>query len=878
VGGKGAVVVGLRDKLQQMLSTDQGRPPPQAPPPTGQPHPFDWIVTDEFPRNRMLAIKGTFAAGGHRVMHLGATNTHWMVTSLNGHALALAPPQSYAGKTSSFIIPLILSTFDRVVVTSTKPDIVRATALARAEYGTVWCYAPDGQTPIPPGVHELRWSPIGGAADWSVALRTANDMTKSLETKSMTGGDHWRDRARDTLAPVFHWAALRGYPLRQARDAVFELVTPNDDPVHPGRRVMLGELIVRDLQKDRRADSGAAAVLTSVMSTSDRELASIISEASRALQVYQLPGAIASTEQPNFDPAAFVAGRYGRSTVYIMSSTESQELVAPLVIAFLNQIRQQQYFQQRQYVQEQMARRRAEVDPDGGFPLDAFKKDTQDQVAATSTTVMALDEMYGIAPIPDLPNMLSEGGSQGVLVAGAVQDLALIKDRWKMAGDSFLTLFQDVLIFPGVRHGDTLEMVSKLIGDYDREMPTTSTQRGAGGTSYTEGVSFQRQRRVPPDDVSRGPDPTNQDVLFHLSSQGVGQLWATPYWRSPPWAQVLTSCIELALSGKGESTWAEGARLMGRTDVVEPPLTDLPIPDLTPWAERQRGTDPWADRYLVAKRRWETRLFAARPVRDVPPGASLGVGHARTKPVNDGCERAHVNARRHVGNLSHKPTVAMVHAHDHSRAIWPLASDVVDDRSVPFATHGGWGLGQPPGPYWRASPPRPAVPTRTGWGEHQQCPTPGPPTTSCNAECLIARQVPRNQRITWHDERDQEERPECRTEQPGGRRSTCTPDHIEDDQGRADHSGNAPGDPERGPSLHARMMPRSLGRATGGYRGGVIDHARCCGFDPLPNTAKTMAPPTTETTSRKPKTNAIGLPYPMVTSVGKPNRIETTVK
>jgi type IV secretory pathway TraG/TraD family ATPase VirD4 len=79
------------------------------------------------------------------------------------------------------------------------------------------------------------------------------------------------------------------------------------------------------------------------MSTSDRELASILSEASRALQVYQLPDAIASTENANFDPAAFVAGAYGRSTVYIMSSNESQQLVAPLVVAFLNQIRQAQY-------------------------------------------------------------------------------------------------------------------------------------------------------------------------------------------------------------------------------------------------------------------------------------------------------------------------------------------------------------------------------------------------------------------------------------------------------------------------------------------------------------------------------------------------------
>ncbi len=209
---------------------------------------------------------------------------------------------------------------------------------------------------------------------------------------------------------------------------------------------------------------------------------------------------------------------------------------------------------------------------------------------STSTTVFALDEMYGIAPIPDLPNMLSEGGSQGVIVAGAVQDLALIKDRWRQAGESFLTLFQDVLVFPGIRHGETLDVVSTLIGDYDRPVPQTTTGGGPQGANWSETTNIQRQRRMPPDAVYAGPDPGNQDVLLHLSSQGTGQLFATPYWRASPWPQVITDCMELALGG-GESMWAQYVRMMGGTP-DEPPLTDLPIPDLTSWANRHAAAIP----------------------------------------------------------------------------------------------------------------------------------------------------------------------------------------------------------------------------------------------------------------------------------------------
>lgn len=484
------------------------KPPPQPPPQPERPvHPFAWIVQSQDPLGTMLQIKGTYGGGdGNRVMHLGATNTHWMVTARNGHSLVLAPPQSHAGKTSSVMIPLILSTFGRVVSTSTKPDIVRATALVRAQHGRVWCYAPDGQTPIPPGLHELRWSPLNGAEDWSTAIQTAQDIVKTMKESGGRGEEaHWRERARDTLAPVFHWAAVYHKTLRQARDAVLELNTKTDDPVHPGKQASLGYLIVRELQKHRDADNAASAVLNSVISTSERELAGILSTAARALQVYQLPEAIASTENPNFDPAAFVRGDYGRSTVYIMSSSEKQEITAPLVVAFLNQVRQAQYRQQRQFMHEEMTRRRQEEGEVGSAAwVQGLAEDLNRQTRASSTTVFALDEIANIAPIPerDFTSLLSEGGSQGVLVTAAVQDLALVKDRWSTAGEASPTLFQDVLAFPGIRHEPTVELISKLCGEFDREMPSTGTTSNAMGVmSYSQSTSIHRQRRVPPDTV-----------------------------------------------------------------------------------------------------------------------------------------------------------------------------------------------------------------------------------------------------------------------------------------------------------------------------------------------------------------------------------------
>ena len=48
------------------------------------------------------------------------------------------------------MIPTILTADGPVVSASTKVDVIAATAIARAHKGQLWCFAPDGQTEVPP--------------------------------------------------------------------------------------------------------------------------------------------------------------------------------------------------------------------------------------------------------------------------------------------------------------------------------------------------------------------------------------------------------------------------------------------------------------------------------------------------------------------------------------------------------------------------------------------------------------------------------------------------------------------------------------------------------------------------------------------------------
>lgn len=569
-------LMGLFDRLFPSSSgNDRSQPSPGV-----DPYSFAGIPTVVRPWVGMRNSKRQFVHQGLRSQHLGSAAGQWMLTRHEGHALVLAPSRSAAGKTTGVIVPNIVSMEGPVVVTSTKDDVVRATSIARAKAGRVWCYAPDGDTPIPPGLTELRWSPLTGAKDWGVALRTAKAMTNTMTEGDRLEGAHWKDRAGDVLSSVLHWAAITDQPMQKACDAVLALhsVLPIG-----GEDTMLGDMIADDLRRHPDGHPTAVSVLRNLMATQSRELSSIVSTAARALQVYQFPGAIRSTEGRNFDPMDFVRRRYGQtSTIYIISSGENQRYVAPLVVGLLDQIRRAQYTWVREYDWDR-------------FPYVQ---------PGDWTTTFVLDEMANIAPLPeaDLVSILSEGGSQGLLLMAAIQDLALAESRWRTTSKAFLTLFGDVLVFPGIRDGDTLEAVSRLIGDYDAPTQSMSYSSGQSGVSQSHSTSYQRRRKVPPETVHAGIDPTDERAGIQISTRGIGKITSMPYWDTTPWPQVLASCVWEAANGHPPE-W-----LWGKDEAMreEEPLTGLLLPDLRQWAANSPD-DPWAARYLECRRTWDSR-------------------------------------------------------------------------------------------------------------------------------------------------------------------------------------------------------------------------------------------------------------------------------
>jgi len=437
-------------------------------------------------------------AHAHHGLYLGHDARGWHYADGQHSVLVLGPPRS--GKTSALLIPNVLSAAGAVVTTSTKPDVLDATMDTRSTIGACHLFDPSGSVADRPGVHRLRWSPLPACTSWRTALTTARSLVVVGSTGPGAGqsdASHWTERAQALLAPLLHAAALQGADMRTVLTWVDRRqALPAQQALTAGAGGDAG--IARDL-------------LDGIVTTDERELSGIWSTASGALGGFRSEQALAATCDPDFDPAAFVASG---DTVYIAAPAHHQALVAPLVVGLLDDVRRATY--------ERAAGGRA-----GSAP----------------PVLLALDELANIAPLPELPSMVSEGGGQGLVTLACFQDLSQARHRWAGQADGFPSLFGTTVVLPGIGDVRTLEALSVLSGDHELLVRSVSRGRAPsdrpltdlltlGRTQSGEQLGSQWRRRLAPDDITRGRPghalafgARNQPAWFPLAPAHVAEPW-----------------------------------------------------------------------------------------------------------------------------------------------------------------------------------------------------------------------------------------------------------------------------------------------------------------------------------------------------------------
>jgi hypothetical protein len=256
---------------------------------------------------------------------------------------------------------------------------------------------------------------------------------------------------------------------------------------------------------------------------------------------YRTDAALESTEGQLLDVAELLGNR---GTLYICAGSDHQRQAAPLVAGLLREVRTAAYEGARAAT---VGRFGEGTDPFAGSP-QAYPK---------APLLLVLDELANIAPLHDLPTLVAEGGSQGVVTLACLQDLSQARARWDREADGFLSLFGTKLIFPGIGDTRTLEAVSLLAGEH--EVSTISVSEGprrrglgalARGTTRT--LSTRKERSLPVDAIARG----RPGLILGIEGAEPGSLRMTPWFSSSPWREAV-------LDGRARARQGQGAVLPG---------------------------------------------------------------------------------------------------------------------------------------------------------------------------------------------------------------------------------------------------------------------------------------------------------------------------
>jgi type IV secretory pathway TraG/TraD family ATPase VirD4 len=346
-----------------------------------------------------------------------------------------------------------------------------------------------GSVDAPIGVDRIGWSPLRSATTWDGAIEISHSMVSASHRRAQSDAsrhDHWSERSSALLSSLLYAAQLADLDMaavlqwtdRHRGEAALEILSAASGPEHP-----------------------ATALLEGMLATDSRELSGIWSTTSGVLGAYRSLGALRATTEPALDVTSFVAGA---NTLYVCAPGRQQTLLAPLVVGLLTEIQTAGYRRSDQH-----------------RPL-----------------LFALDELANIAPLPDLPQLVSEGGGQGVLTIGCLQDLSQARARWGPEADGLLSLFSTTMVMSGIADMSTLRSVHQLAGMTETLSAGSSVSRDHRG-HRTDGrsLSMRRQPRLEIDEISQG---RHGHALVLDAHKRLGWVALSPSYRDEPWRSLVT--------------------------------------------------------------------------------------------------------------------------------------------------------------------------------------------------------------------------------------------------------------------------------------------------------------------------------------------------
>jgi len=334
------------------------------------------------------------------------------LVAVRPHAQVCAIAAPHSGTTSGMIVPAVLEHAGPVVSTAAKSDVVHATLQRRAGMGEIFVWDPFGE-------QTDSWDPLQGCERWSHALIAARWMGHALALGETESAEYYDEAAQELAAPLLHAAALTA---TKTIVDVYGWVRDRDVQTPAG---ILAEAGAED----------ACARLRAVYGLNERRKDSIIGAVQVHLKAYGHP-AVARTAKrgQGITPEGLFDGR--ANTVYVVAAREHQRLLAPLAVTMLSSL---VYY--------------------------ATKYESQAGRRMSPPALFALDETAQIAPLQELPQILSVSHEIGIRFVTVWHSLAQIRQRYGAdAAAEILALSQAKIFLGSITDEATRHELLRLLG------------------------------------------------------------------------------------------------------------------------------------------------------------------------------------------------------------------------------------------------------------------------------------------------------------------------------------------------------------------------------------------------------------------------------
>lgn len=434
----------------------------------------------------------------------------------------LGPPR--VGKTSGVLVPAAMVWPGSLISASTKPDVLRATRgrrLSRAVHsgGDVYAYAPTERSDHINGARCIRWSPASGCED---AATCELRVLKLLGPEKPEEDKFFRNAGATVLRGFFHATAVSGCGMRRMKSWIDSM------------NVQEAIDILDDYAGSSSAARDYASALKGIAKQPPETKAGTFGTVSERLAgIVGNAAVLDNAEGGDFDIRHFLESA---STLYIVSPEDTMGVIAPLVALLVESI-------------VSMAYKLAAKQPNGRLdpPL-----------------LLLLDEVGAIAPLPSLPQIMSQGASQGVLCAWAAQSFNQLRARWgEEWARSIWGASSQKVIFGSLADHDLLDQISQLFGEYDRRVAAHT-----GANAVLAALAKQhtpphllRQRNVEVSQLHRQAPGIANLVAMTPTGPSVVVIGAPPAYTVEPFASCQQAEAQVqTLLDRGEVTGPDELR------------------------------------------------------------------------------------------------------------------------------------------------------------------------------------------------------------------------------------------------------------------------------------------------------------------------------